>query len=110
MLIKGEGKQVVYKNRREILGVRCECCNREIFFPDIQTTRSVSPFIKYFEVTTSHQDWGNDSCDSMTNYSICQGCIVDFVTNYLTNDCDESNTASIDIETKVITKGQLEWE
>lgn len=109
MLIKGEGKQAVYRNRREILGITCDICKRELRFPGIRTPSCV-PFIKYFEVTTSHQDWGNDSVDSLTNYVICQDCIAEFVTDYLNNDCVDSDTASIDIETNVIVKGQLEWD
>ena len=106
MLIKGEGKQIVYRNRREILGITCDVCERELRFPDVRT-HSCVPFIKYFEVVTSHQDWGNDSCESVEHYDICQDCIAEFTADYLA-DC--SDTASIDIEAAVICKGQLEWD
>lgn len=104
MLIKGDGKQVVYKTRREILGVKCDICNGEMRFSDI------SKVIKYFEVATSHRDWGNDSYESLHHYSICPGCVTRFVTGYLAKDCSDSNTAAIDIETSTIHKGQLEWD
>ena len=49
----------------------------------------------YYEVTTGHHDWGNDSCDSVRCYDICPDCIQEFTENYLKNNI---GTEYIEIE------------
>lgn len=51
---------------------------------------------KYFEVTTGHHDWGNDSCDSIEHKDICPDCIGKVSLDYLTS---ASGTQYIEIET-----------
>ena len=107
MLIKGEGKQVVHKTRHELLGFKCDICEREIRFHEKTPEQGRMIFLKYFDVTTSHNDWGTDSYESLRHYDICPDCITKFTTDYLTNCGD---TASIDIEATIISEGQLEWD
>ena len=104
MLIKGDGKQVVYKTRHEILGIKCDICERELRFPKKSSEQGNMAFIKYFDVTTSHNDWGNDSYESLRHYDICPDCITVFATDYLANCGD---TAIIEIEATKIYDGQL---
>ena len=107
MLIKGESKEVVYRHRREILGVKCDICERELRFPEKSLETGHSMLIKYFDVTTSHNDWDTDNYESLRHYDICPDCITGFATDYLTNCGD---TAVIDIEATRIHEGQLEWD
>lgn len=51
----------------------CDCCKKVIFDKD-----NIDEFIKgrynkikYYEVSTGHNDWGNDSIDSFENYDLC---------------------------------------
>ena len=107
MLIKGDGKQVAYKTRREILGVKCDICKRELRLPEKSPETGRTMFIKYFQVATYHNDWRGDDYESLRHYDICPDCITGFATDYLENCGD---TASIDIEATRIYEGQLEWD
>ena len=64
---------------------------------------------KYYYVTTAHNDWGNDSCDSIEHYDICPNCINNFVADYL-GDENASPSAYIEIETKHIFYDEVMYE
>lgn len=60
-----ETEQVVFRTNRRVVGVECDICKRLI---DPAGYREDSS--RYFEVTTGHHDWGNDSCDSIKHFDI----------------------------------------
>lgn len=82
--------ETVTKEARKVVGVKCDVCGKVI--PVNQRDNS-----KYYRVTTGHNEWGNDSCDSIEHADICPNCICNFVTEYLQNGNDSSY---IDIETE----------
>lgn len=87
-------KEVVstaYKITKTLTGVECDICKRII-----PVSRPTHDSTKYYEVTTGHRDWGNDSCDSVEIKDICPDCILGFVGEYLKT---RSRTAYINIET-----------
>lgn len=55
----------------------CDVCKKEI-----NTNKG------YYELTTGHNDWDNDSCESIEHFDICsRTCLMNKFTEYL----DESN-------------------
>lgn len=74
----------------------CDVCLKEI-----PPTSNVFPRknIPYFNITTHHSDWGNDSIDSYENYhACCPECAMKFVSEYLERCFDGNNTEAIEIE------------
>lgn len=84
------GKPKIIKNEeRKCEYIRCDVCDKKIKNRE-----------KYFEVTTSHNDWGNDSVDSIRYKDVCVNCINKFVEDYL-EEYKNSNTAEIEIESNI---------
>lgn len=81
-----------YKVTRTMTGVECDICNKII--PVLKRGEN-----RYFEVTTGHRDWGNDSCESVETIDICPECVSKYVSDYL-RDC--SNTGYLRIETEAV--------
>lgn len=98
-LYSDEVKEVVYKKKRKILGVKCDICDGIV--------KHNSESNRYFDVMTGHRDWGNDSCESIEHQDICPKCIAGFVSEYL-SDC--SDTGYINIEIEVVWNNDWDWE
>lgn len=64
----------------------CDRCNKIIFHETMNTphTHKYDYFkpIQYYKVTTGHNDWGNDSIDSVENLDICEDCLDYFFMEY----------------------------
>ena len=88
--ILSETTETVLKVKRNVTGVRCDVCEKIV-----PVNRGVVS--RYFNVRTGHNDWGNDSCDSVESQDICPDCINKFVTEYLRDSV--GTTRYIDIET-----------
>lgn len=93
VVLSETSEQVVYKTKRIETGVKCDICGKfieatEKWYPGDPT--------KYYEVSTGHHDWGNDSWESIEHKDICPDCIDKFVIEYLETG---SGTAHIEIET-----------
>ena len=53
----------------------------------------------YWEVTTGHNDWGNDSGDSIEHFDICSPeCLNKIMTKYIKRSNSNFNTEYIEIE------------
>ena len=90
-------KRTIFSNVRALEGIRCDIC--EHLIPPVPDKVS-KKYPKYFEVSTHHNDWGNDSGDSFEHFDICPNCIDKFVSDYLK---EADTTQEIDIETKHVT-------
>lgn len=64
--------------------VMCDVCNKEIEGEN------------YYEVTTGHEDWGNDSIESVENFDICSNECLDVKIEEFSKE--ESKTKYIKIE------------
>ena len=91
-------KKKVTKYLERVVKTKCDICQKEI--PNFDETRDLRKS-RYFEVTTGHHLWGNDSIDSIRDYNICPDCIQKFIKNYIEN---VENTYYIDIETTVASE------
>ena len=96
-------KKVVYKSMRDLVGIKCDCCEKII--PAVVDTKT-HRYCKYYRVLTGHHDWGNDSCDSMVYRDVCPDCINDFVTDYIKKG---TGTEYIEIETKCVYPVAVEY-
>lgn len=89
---ENDSREVVVSREYKITGVKCDICERIIPGYMYRDDKAI-----YFRVTTGHNDWGNDSCESIEHFDICPECAKKFVTEYLENCCD---TKYIEIETE----------
>lgn len=68
-----------------IVGIKCDICKKEITG-------------KYWQLTTHHNDWGNDSIDSYKHSDICsRKCINKALDDYF-NNCEDSCTQCFELE------------
>lgn len=74
--ILSETTETVVKIKRKVTGIKCDICEKII--PVNRGRESM-----YFEVYTGHNDWGNDSCESLETKDVCPDCINKFTTEYL---------------------------
>lgn len=96
-ILSKDVKEVVYRKTRKLEGIECDICHRELRCPCSEDKKWVHMYPKYFEVTTGHNDWGNDSIDSIEHRDICPECVSKFVSCYLQ---EANGTEYIEIETK----------
>lgn len=95
---KNDTREVVISKEYRVTGVKCDICGRII--PAVTFYRTDAS--KYFRVTTGHNDWGNDSCDSVKHRDICPECVGKFVSDYL-GDKNGYDTAYIEVETEWVS-------
>ena len=99
MKIPGDKKEIVYRTIYELAGVKCDVCGRIITPPSEKDRyKQINEEYKYYTVTTGHNDWGNDSWESIKHYDICPECVVKFTSDYL-DEMKDSRTAYIEIGT-----------
>lgn len=96
----GETEKEIIGYAREITGIECDSC-RKIILPKSETCKEN----KYYKVTTGHNDWGNDSIESIENHDICLTCLPFFVRNYFDS---HHGTAYLNIETSYIYPNRYE--
>lgn len=53
--------------------------------------------VEYYEVTTGHHDWGNDSIDSVEYHDYCPTCVLQAIDEYYETTNGEINTNYIEI-------------
>ena len=95
-MLSKEVKEVVTAKVRMLEGILCDKCGKVI-----PADRYATPMNRYYEVTTGHNDWGNDSFESREYHDICPECIGKFVADYF---CDpkrgHNDTLYIEVQTK----------
>lgn len=53
--------------------------------------------VEYYEVTTGHHDWGNDSIDSVEHYDYCPTCVLQAMDEYYEKTNGKNNTQYLEI-------------
>ena len=95
-----EHEEMIICKVKKRIGIKCDICGKVI--PAIGTDSTLTKdSSKYYDVITGHNDWHNDSIESVEEHCICSDCIGKFVTNYLL-DKEVSDTAYINIDTKYL--------
>lgn len=87
-----------YRVERKLTDVVCDVCGK-VLEPS-KERGAYGNWTKYYEVTTGHRDWGNDSCESVKTVDICPECLDKYVSNYFKNT--NSTTAYLEIETEIV--------
>lgn len=77
-ILSKDSKKVVYETTRALEGIRCDVCKKIIPINRIRKHESM-----YYEVMTGHNDWGNDSYESIRWQDICPNCISGFMCDYV---------------------------
>ena len=108
MIKYSEAEKVLVERIKKVqASVVCDKCGKEIVAKKRPDNLDWSTQ-KYFNVTTGHNDWGNDSYESVKHFDICQECILDFVSNYLKSS-KRSTSAYIEIDSG-FSYPNVEWE
>ena len=82
--------------RDVVVGKKCDVCKKDIPPTTRGGIRKATPF---FAITTHHNDWGNDSCDSYEHFDACSpDCALRFIEEYLREDFEGTNSKVIEIE------------
>lgn len=83
-----EEKRKVEKIETKPIKRICDICQKEI---DCNN---------WFTITTSHHDWGNDSCESLETKDACSSkCVLKFASEYIEEaEKNKFNTRDIKIE------------
>lgn len=78
---------------------KCKKLIRQYAHDEFKDIRQIQyhNLVEWYEVTTGHHDWGNDSIDSITHSDICTNCIDDIFTSFKVR-ASEDTTEYIDIE------------
>ena len=77
-------------------GVICDVCNKKIREEEDYKSAYRTKMSHFYEVTTHHNDWGNDSIDSYEYKDICsEECLITFLKKYFNG---EDATLCCDIE------------
>lgn len=95
-LVSKEVEEVIKGEVHTVTGIRCDVCKRDLRYRYRPNSDYLEHRPKYFEVTTGHHDWGNDSCESISHNDVCPDCIDGFVSRYLAK---ANGTDYIEIET-----------
>lgn len=82
-----------YRVSRKLVKVKCDICGKELIAKDKSWNDYSS---RYYEVTTGHHDWGNDSVDSVKTKDVCPDCLIDYVKVFFGKH-KESSTAYCEI-------------
>lgn len=77
-----------------IVGKKCDVCKKEI--PPLVYGE---PVYDYYEVTTYHNDWGNDSMDSYEYFDACSpDCAYKLWEEYIHESAGIKNTKCIEVK------------
>jgi len=84
--------------RECVVGKKCDICGKEIP-PTVKSFGYGKPLYDYYEVTTSHGDWGNDSVESYEHFDACSpNCADKLWKEYIRDSSGTANTKCISIE------------
>ena len=106
-MIKTEYKTAMVKEKTAyIITRKCDKCKKIISknygdkFNELYPPWNKMKQASFYEVTTGHHDWGNDSCDSIWHYDICPDCIDEIYKKYIERSEFGVNTEYIEIRHK----------
>ena len=83
----------------------CDGCQKilcrqygEEYKPNNEPWRDYTQDVEFFEITTGHHDWGNDSCESIEHRTFCRECLAKPIHEYLKRTYGGKDTEYIEIE------------
>lgn len=105
-MIETDYKTAMVKQKTEyIITCKCDRCGNVIYkhygkeFELLKrNVRKTTERVSYYHVTTGHNDWGNDSEDSIDHMDICPSCLVNEYSDYVDRASKGYNSEYINIE------------
>ena len=69
--------------KEQTIQIKCDVCGK-----------TIKPGQSFWDLSTSHSDWGNDSIDSHQEFDLCsEECVQKKLKDYF-KDCERSDTQS----------------
>lgn len=103
-MIETKYKTAMVKQKTEhIITCKCDRCGKVIFkhygdeFKELANNVGRNR-VSYYRVTSGHNDWGNDSADSIVVADICPSCLINEYSDYAYRASKGFNTEYINIE------------
>ena len=96
-MIKNITQKVIKEVEETVSSVGiCDICGKEFNY---EPWLGKGKIAKYYHIVTGHNDWGNDSCDSIEHSdACCDECLSRFTQDWLKNEnVIRSDTAYIEI-------------
>lgn len=94
-----EKKETVMQPQITVIEKTCICdvCKKIVWKKNLllDAKRNYSNNVGYYDITTGHHDWGNDSVESIEHHQVCCGCLDSFVADYFK---EASGTEYMDIQ------------
>lgn len=79
----------------------CDICKNQIYvFLADKGTRKYAGGVKHFSVTTGHNDWGNDSCDSVETHDFCSDSCLSIAFGQYLERTKKENTEYFEVNRK----------
>lgn len=90
-------KQITHTVTSDLMYAKnCDVCGKDI--PPTKRSYPRYEQFPYFEIRTSHNDWGNDSVDSIEYIDACSPeCAMKFAKEYLEKDFTKNHSKEITI-------------
>lgn len=77
----------------------CDVCKKLIYKRSIKDNSKNKNSVSFWELTTGHNDWGNDSCDSVESFALCsEECAKVKFVQYLEDSAEGRNTMYFEIQ------------
>lgn len=71
----------------------CDVCKRLIYKRSIKDKSKNKNMVSFWKLTTGHNDWGNDSCESVECFALCsEECAKVKFVEYLEDSAEGENT------------------
>lgn len=107
-MIETKYKTAMVKQKTEYINTcKCDRCGKVIYkhygdkFVELAKNVGINGInrrVSFYQVTTGHNDWGNDSVDSITHMDICPSCLVNEYSDYVDRSSKGINSEYINIE------------
>lgn len=96
---------MVEQKTKYIITCKCDRCGKVIYkhygkeFELLtRNVRKTTERVSYYHVTTGHNDWGNDSIDSLKSKDICPLCLINEYSDYVDRSSKGFNSEYIEIK------------
>lgn len=89
----------ITEERNAVELVYCDVCKRLIYKKDLRPNAENKKTVHYWGLSTSHNDWGNDSVDSFEYFTLCSpDCAKVKFVEYIDGSNSPHNTMRFDIQ------------
>lgn len=79
----------------------CDICKKQIYVFQLDMKKRIyTDGVKHFSVVTGHNDWGNDSCDSIEVYDYCSGSCLSIAFGQYLERTKKQNTEYFEVNRK----------